>query len=42
MDLSVDMGINEALDLGWETLSECFDPDKVGIKQDIIDKYWVK
>jgi V/A-type H+-transporting ATPase subunit B len=42
MDLSVDMGINEALDLGWKTLSECFSADKVGIKQEIIDKYWSK
>ena len=42
MDLSVDMGINETLDLGWKTMAECFDPDQVGIKQEIIDKYWVK
>jgi V/A-type H+-transporting ATPase subunit B len=42
MDLEVDIGINEALDLGWETLKECFVPDEVGIKQEYIDKYWPK
>ncbi len=40
MDLKVDIGINEALDIGWMTLSECFTPDEVGIKQEFIDKYW--
>lgn len=42
MDLGVDIGINQALDLGWKTLSECFSPDEVGIKQEFIDKYWPK
>lgn len=42
MDLEVDIGINEALDLGWETLAECFRPDEVGIKQEFIDRYWPK
>ena len=40
MNLDVDIGINEALDLGWRTLGECFTPDEVGIKQEFIDKYW--
>jgi V/A-type H+-transporting ATPase subunit B len=42
MDLEVDIGINEALDLGWDTLGECFAPDEVGIKQEFIDRYWPK
>jgi V/A-type H+-transporting ATPase subunit B len=42
MDLRVDIGINEALDLGWKTLGECFTPDEVGIKQEFIDRYWSK
>jgi V/A-type H+-transporting ATPase subunit B len=42
MDLKVDIGINEALDLGWKTLGECFGPDEVGIKQEFIDKYWTR
>lgn len=40
MDLKVDMGLNAALDLGWHTLAECFRPDEIGIKQELIDKYW--
>ena len=40
MDLKVDIGINEALDLGWWTLGECFTPDEVGIKQEFLDRYW--
>jgi len=42
MDLRVDIGLNEALDLGWKTMAECFRPDEVGIKQEIIDQYWPK
>jgi V/A-type H+-transporting ATPase subunit B len=42
MDLQVDMGINDALDLGWATLAECFQPNEVGIKQEFIDKHWPK
>ncbi len=40
MDLKVDIGLNSALDLGWKTLAECFNPDEVGIKQSMIDGYW--
>jgi len=40
MDLRVDIGINDALDLGWKTLAECFSPNEVEIKQEFIDKYW--
>jgi len=40
MDLKVDIRISEALDLGWKTLAECFNPDEVGIKQAMIDEYW--
>ncbi len=41
MDLRVDIGINEALDLGWKTLESVL-PDEVGIKQEFIDRYWAK
>lgn len=40
MALKVDMALNAALDLGWYTLAECFRPDEIGIKQELIDKYW--
>lgn len=42
MNLEVNLPIEEALDLGWKTLSECFKSDQVGIKQTLIQKYWPK
>ncbi len=40
MDLRIDLGLDDALDLGWKTLAECFRPDEVEIKQEFIDKHW--
>ncbi|MBA3720980.1 MAG: V-type ATP synthase subunit B [Parachlamydiaceae bacterium] len=40
MNLEVNYTLEETLDLGWETLAECFLPTEVGIKQKLIDKYW--
>lgn len=40
MNLDVNITLEEALNLGWKTLSECFEPQEVGIKQSLIDKYW--
>lgn len=40
MDLEVNMPLEEALDLGWKTLAECFDPIETGIKTDLVDKFW--
>ncbi len=40
MNLQVNLELEEALDLAWRTLAECFKEDEVGIKQSIIDKYW--
>lgn len=42
MDLNVNISLEEALNLGWKTLAECFEPQEVGIKQSLIDKYWPK
>lgn len=42
MKLEVNLLLEEALDLGWRTLAECFDPQEVGIKQTLLDKYWPK
>jgi V/A-type H+-transporting ATPase subunit B len=42
MDLKVNYTLEEALDLGWQTLDECFDEQEVGIKQALLDKYWPK
>lgn len=40
MDLQVNITIEEALDLGWKILSECFNRLEVGLKQKLIEKYW--
>jgi V/A-type H+/Na+-transporting ATPase subunit B len=40
MNLEVNLTLEEALDLGWKTLAECFEPQEVGIKQTLLDKYW--
>jgi len=40
MDLNVNLALEEALDMGWKILAECFQRHEVGIKQKLIDKYW--
>lgn len=40
MNLEVNIPLEEALDWGWKTLSECFESHEVGIKQTVLDKYW--
>ncbi len=42
MDLSVNIPLEKALDLGWEILSECFEKNETGLKSDLISKYWPK
>lgn len=42
MNLQVNLAIEDALDLGWKTLAECFERHEVGIKQSLVDKYWPK
>lgn len=40
MDLSVSMPLDEALDLGWKTMAECFSPEELLVRQALIDKYY--
>ncbi len=40
MDLSVNLSLEQALDLGWQILSECFEKDETGIKSDLTDEFW--
>jgi V/A-type H+-transporting ATPase subunit B len=42
MDIGVSLPVIEALDLCWLTLSECFDPNELLMKQNLIDKYFPK
>jgi len=40
MDLSVNIPLEKALDLGWEILASCFEKDETGLKTDLINQYW--
>ncbi|BDU63223.1 V-type ATP synthase beta chain [Candidatus Borrelia fainii] len=40
MDLSVNIPLEEALDLGWEILFSCFEPKETGIRTELLEKYW--
>ena len=40
MDLSVNLSLEEALDLGWVILADCFEKDETGIKSDLTDEFW--
>src|SRR6516162_4521857 len=40
MDLGVSLPLEQALDLGWQTLAECFEPQELLMKQALVDKYF--
>lgn len=40
MDLSVNISLENALDLGWKILAACFDKDETGIKSELIAEFW--
>lgn len=42
MDLSVNIPLFEALDICWQILAECFEPEEVGIRRSILKKHWPK
>ncbi|MDY5953939.1 MAG: V-type ATP synthase subunit B [Kiritimatiellia bacterium] len=42
MDLSVNIPLEQALDLGWEILAECFEPVETGIQSKLVEKFWPK
>lgn len=42
MDLSVNIPLEKALDLGWEILADCFEPMETGIHTSLIKKFWPK
>jgi len=42
LDINVSMPLNDALDLCWQTLAECFEPSELLMKQNLIDKYYPK
>jgi V/A-type H+-transporting ATPase subunit B len=42
MDLSVNIPLERALDLGWEILADCFSPEETGLRTELIQKFWPK
>ncbi|MCM1320765.1 MAG: V-type ATP synthase subunit B [Bacteroides sp.] len=40
MDLSVNISLESALDLGWKILASCFEKEETGMKSELIAKYW--
>ena len=40
MDLSVNLSLEDALDLGWQILADCFEKDETGIKSDLVEAFW--
>ncbi len=42
MDLSVNIPLEDALDLGWEILAECFEPNETGLKTSLLEERWPK
>lgn len=42
MDLRVNISLEEALDLGWKILAECFEPTETGLKTNLLRERWPK
>jgi V/A-type H+-transporting ATPase subunit B len=40
MSIGVNMPLEEALDLSWRTMAECFEPSELLMKQVLVDKYY--
>lgn len=40
MDLSVNIQLEEALDLGWKILAECFTKEETGLRTELLNKFW--
>lgn len=40
MDLSVNISLEKALDVGWRILGDCFEPEETGIPSKLTNKFW--
>ena len=40
MSLSVNLSLENALDLGWQILADCFEKDETGMKSELIEEFW--
>jgi V/A-type H+-transporting ATPase subunit B len=42
MDLSVNISLEKALDLGWDILADCFTSEETGLRSELIGEFWPK
>lgn len=42
MGIDISMRLNEALDLAWQTMAECFEPQELLMKKQLVDKYFTR
>lgn len=40
MSLSVNLSLEDALDLGWQILADCFEKDETGMRSELIEEFW--
>ncbi|KJJ84505.1 V-type sodium ATP synthase subunit B [Candidatus Omnitrophus magneticus] len=40
MDLTVNISLEEALDKGWQILSDCFVPSETNFRTELVEKFW--
>jgi V/A-type H+-transporting ATPase subunit B len=40
MAFDVTLDLNDALDLGWETMADCFEPQELLMKKELVEKYY--
>lgn len=42
MDIEVSLPLNDALDLAWQTMAECFEPQELLMRDQMIERYYPK
>jgi len=42
MDLSINVGLEDALNNGWKILAQCFSREETSLRTDLLDEYWPK
>lgn len=40
MRIDVAVPLNDALDLGWKTMAECFEPEELLVRENLLNKYY--
>ncbi|MBN1410698.1 MAG: V-type ATP synthase subunit B [Spirochaetales bacterium] len=40
MDLSVNIPLEKAMDLGWQILSDCFTKEETGLRTELMNQFW--